>query len=609
MLKIVSHWSILNALLEQEALPYEVYAVAKLLVENEASAAFICHLLLSTQHGHLCISVKPGFITPSIDDIWLGEPHQKSALDPLLLKLSALIPEGVQNLSGSLPHVIYQKDCSYYLQKHWQQETLWIDCVKKALTFPQPWGNQHAIEHEISHMLLSQKLLPEQAQAVLKAAQQNLLLICGGPGTGKTYTAGQLIKILWNHLPIDKQKAFQIALAAPTGKAASNLQNSLAKATEDLANWKIPKAKTLHALLQITPYKYTKKRSFSPLAADLILVDESSMIDLPMMIQLFSSLKPSAKLILLGDHHQLPAVGIGSPFRDLRAYMQSKPEYADQVIELKTCLRAELKGILEFAEAVKRGDTANALSLLENEHSQGIEKVYFDEKISLSHFYSFFLEKTASLFSFGNITHTPPEDLLRMFNRFRILSPLRKGPLGIEALNHLLLEKFMQNHPPTSPFVAPILLIKNDHQAELYNGEIGVLVRLRKSEGLQAGDYALFPAKATDGSGTIRRIPALLLPQFEYAYCLSVHKSQGSEFDQILLMLPVGSEVFGREVLYTAVTRAKKHLQVWTNPNTLSQTLKRASNRLSSFVERMDDLAEQSQLSHPELLAYDSARG
>ncbi|CCB85040.1 MULTISPECIES: exodeoxyribonuclease V subunit alpha [Parachlamydia] len=592
MHKLVPHWSTLNALLELEILPYEAYAVAKLSVEHEAPAAFICHLLLSTQNGHLCTRIKQDVVSPSIDEVWIGEPHQKELIEPLLLHLLDLVKEAVQKRSDDLSQIIYRREHAYYLQKHWQQETLWINCVKKVLMPANQWIDSDAIQTEVSHLIDNQKLLPEQAQAILKAAQQNLLLICGGPGTGKTYTAGQLIKTLWNHLPPEKQKTFQIALAAPTGKAASNLQNSLAKATENLPNWEIPKAKTLHALLNIIPYKYAKKRSFSPLAADLILIDESSMIDLPMMIQLFSSLKPSAKLILLGDHHQLPAVGIGSPFRDLRTYMQNKSEYADQVVELKTCLRAELKGILDFAETVKSGDASGALTLLENAHLQGIEKVFLDEKMSLSNFYTFFLEKTAPFFSFDNIQNRSPEELLTVFNRVRILSPLRKGPFGIETLNHLLLERFMQNHSTLSPFVAPILLTKNDHKSELFNGEIGVLVRLQKNEGLQPGDYALFPCKAKDGSETIRRIPALLLPQFEYAYCLSVHKSQGSEFDQIFLMLPSGSEVFGREILYTAVTRAKKYLQIWTDPNTFTMTLKQTSKRLSSFVERMDDLAE-----------------
>jgi len=133
------------------------------------------------------------------------------------------------------------------------------------------------------------------------------------------------------------------------------------------------------------------------------------------------------------------------------------------------------------------------------------------------------------------------------------------------------------------PFIAPIIITKNDYRLDIFNGEVGLLVRAHfqhthKELELTSHDYALIVGK----DGEIRSIPALLLPAFEYAYCLSVHKSQGSEFNHVLLLLPEGSEVFGREVLYTAATRARQKLDLWATQSILESTIKRKSYRLSA---------------------------
>jgi exodeoxyribonuclease V alpha subunit len=589
-------WPVLNQLFEAGALPYEAYALAKLHLaeeKSEAMAAFICHLILAAQNGHLCIQIHEQTLIPPPEAIWLSESREND-LALLMHKLPALIIQGAQQSAAHLLDNSPAEDSAkpicrcgnlYYLKKYWSQENLWISCVKKLLQPIQGIAfDQSRIQASIEPLLSSKKLLPEQAQAILQASQQGLLLICGGPGTGKTYTAGQLIKTLWEHLSAEERQTFEIVLAAPTGKAAANLQSSLVKATEGIQNWQIPKAKTLHALLEINPYASYKKQTFSPLGADLILVDESSMIDTKMMLGLFAKIKPGARLILLGDHHQLPAVGMGSPFSDLKTYLQTEEIYKKQICELTTCLRAELQSILDLASSIKTGNVENMLTLLKNP-SAGIACIFFESHLPLKKLQEKLLKHTSSQFSMQG--SSKPEDLFALYNQFRILSPLRKGPFGIESLNQLFLAECLKNAPDDEPFAAPILLTKNDYKNELFNGEIGVLVKMHKQEGLHPGDYALFPAKNGEPIQTFRQIPALLLPQFEYAYCLSVHKSQGSEFEKVLLILPPGAEVFGREVFYTAVTRSKKNLQIWTNEQTLVQTMQRSSQRLSGFVQRM----------------------
>ncbi len=168
-----------------------------------------------------------------------------------------------------------------------------------------------------------------------------------------------------------------------------------------------------------------------------------------------------------------------------------------------------------------------------------------------------------------------PKELLEAFQRFRILTPLRKGPYGVETLNRTLVRHYLSKTDQW--FVAPIMLVNNDYRLELWNGEVGILVR-RKSEHIQEGDFAIFPKRG--------KVPALLLPKYEYAYCLSVHKSQGSEFDHVLLLMPEGSEVFGRELLYTAATRARKKLEVWGSDEVLEKTINTQSHRLSGISHR-----------------------
>lgn len=581
-------WPILNTLLDLEVLTYEAYALAAHLLntnEDESCAAFICHLMLAAQKGHVCIEVGQDFVNPAVENVWIGnlDASLLNQIHTLILRGSITCPDSLVGYTiedASKPICRFHN--FFYFQKYWHQEQEWINCLKNMLEAETSLSfNQSDLQQEVYSLQNSQKLLPEQANAILQASKHNLLMICGGPGTGKTYTAGILIKTLWNQLSDQDKKHFRISLAAPTGKAAANLQNSLVKAIGDVSQCRVDKAKTLHALLDIDRHQSYKQPTYSPLPADLILVDECSMIELAVMRKLFMSIKPGARLILLGDPHQLPAVGIGSPFAHLKDFLQNSQVHASKVCELRTCLRSDLKSILELASTIKLGETTASLSLLEK-CQDGVECHFMNANVSLNELYAQFIEKTLHYFTHHSCE---TEKLFTLFNQFRILSPLRKGPLGIDALNQLLMNELLKKTPKDSPLAIPILLTKNDRKLDLVNGEIGVLVKHNK-EGIQQGDYVLFPAK--EGDQPFRKIPALLLSSYDYAYCLSVHKSQGSEFKHVLLVLPQGSEIFGREGLYTAVTRAQNHIQLWAERETLIQTIQRSSERVSAFSLRMN---------------------
>lgn len=282
----------------------------------------------------------------------------------------------------------------------------------------------------------------------------------------------------------------KIAIAAPTGKATERLRSKLATTMF---------ASTLHKLLHnatLLPY-------------DVLLVDEASMIDVEMMARLLSSIKPGAHLILLGDPNQLPPVEGGDPF----AQMVDDKRISSVI--LTECRRTDHPEILALAEAVRIGDFEQTIELLQK-----------------------------------NLQPLPtPTELTNLLDPQSecILTPLRQGPHGSDALNALF------HKTATDP--RPILITRNDPTLELFNGDQGFL----------EGELAFFEGRDP--------IPLHMLPPFGWRYVLSVHKSQGSEAPFVTLLLPEGSERFGRKMLYTAITRAQKKVRLFGETHLLQKCL------------------------------------
>lgn len=607
MLKTPStkQWPLLSSLLDRGYILYIDYAVAEKILNgislSECLGAFLCYLSMAMRAGHLCVRIQHTDLYPDPQQL-LREirenDHQLSNKE--LEDFTALIIQGskglppelytdvdkLENHSDSVTP-IYRLQTLFYLQRFWAEETAFVEQFQHLIgTDPDIIPDQKALQEQMK--TLKDRLLPEQAKAILMACQKRFSIVCGGPGTGKTYTAGLIIKTYWESISPEQRKRCEIALAAPTGKAAANLQNSLNQAIGDLSGFPFIQAKTLHGLMNIRGSTSHHRENPSLLTADLIVIDESSMIDLHLLSRLFMSLKPGARLILLGDPHQLPPVSAGALFSDLITYLSR--ESPDNVVALDKCLRAELQAIVDFAELVKYGDHDSALKMLVGQ-PKGIRRLSFSAQENDYGVQKQLLAHTLPLINQRQLNRdTSPQQVLEAFSRFRILSPVREGPLGVNTLNALFMRHLMTGMENGGLFFAPIMLTHNDYRLGLFNGEVGVLVRhnINKSHdsAVQAGDYALFCGKSGE-TGDVRRIAALLLPAYEYAYCLSVHKSQGSEFDHVLLLMPEGAELFGREVFYTGVTRARKQLDIWGTDATLSATLAKQSHRLSGLSVRL----------------------
>ena len=339
-----------------------------------------------------------------------------------------------------------------------------------------------------------------QRRAVKECLGESVVCLTGGPGTGKSYVIGEVVK-RWGT---------DVCVCAPTGKAALLLREKLES-----------EVGTLHSLLGI---RDGKEMLFGGkvLDAGMVIVDECSMIDVGMWSALLRNVKKGTRLILVGDHDQLPPVEAGTVFGELCGFMK---ERGKGYVHLDECMRSDRVEILEKAAAVREG-----------------KMIEYGK-----------LERDVEGWKRGG---------------YQVLSCLRKGPFGVEAINELMRDEGE----------IPIMITRSNRRMELSNGEMGVLLKRDPGRAIGKNDVARFGE---------REFPAALLPEFELAYCISVHKSQGSEFKKVVLLVPKGAEIFGREILYTGMTRAKDELIVLGEEGVIEECVKKGSERLSGIRRRL----------------------
>jgi len=607
-------WPLLDEMMSAKRLNEIDLALAKKLLaythsQDEASIALICHLSMAARQGHLCVTIENNQIIPPPEEVWLSTEENsqfQSISQASWSTLHSLLIEAVQSPDESWLSVVENNakivntplcchQNRYYLQRYWILESQFVTHVAPFLneSTPQLQPNMIQINNAVKELIKSKALLPEQGQGILNGCQYPLTVITGGPGTGKTHTAGILLRTFLESLTTEQRKQCRIALAAPTGKAAANLALSIQRALKGQNDFPPLTAQTLHTLLGIQ--KGISARPMRLLDIDLLLVDESSMIDVQVMGRLISSLKPGTRLILIGDRYQLPSVEAGSLFADLVNYLQSSPTTISRVTELKTCLRAEMKDLIDLAEKVNRGEKFTIPANQSLSQKDCINFVQFDSNSHPKVIQQRLLRETQS--RFPTIHHIPdhPLEILKQFSQFRILTPLRRGPLGTEQLNSLFAAAAISHSQHAICTVMPIMITRNNPSQELFNGEMGLIVKFNREMAVRndhQDDFALFPSKKENGlpEENVRKIPAILLPPFEYAYCISIHKSQGSEFNYVLMLLPEGSETFGREALYTGITRARQNLEIWSSSSILNKMISHTALRHSGVIQRLQGI-------------------
>lgn len=426
-----------------------------------------------------------------------------------------------------------------------------------------------------------------QARAADLALRQALLLMTGGPGTGKTTAIARLLVLRIAQARHAELPAPRIALAAPTGRAADRMLQSLQRAAQQMAEADVDvgllqelptTASTLHRLLGVIPNSpQFRHHADQPLADDIVVVDEASMVDLPLMCKLVEAVAAGTQLILLGDADQLPSVEAGDVLASvLRATdaVAPSPMHGHRVHLVQGWRQHEALQLAPLADAMRVGDADTVLELL---RGGTLSQVHYHE-----HTFDPLQAQPSLLAHWRELAHCEdPVAALHAANRLRLLVTLHDGAQGTRSLNariEALLSGQRIGSPPAWFRGRLLLITENSPRHGLFNGDVGICLP----------DACNTPVVWFADGNDARAFHPATLPAHESAFAMTVHKAQGSEFDTVWLQLPqYDARVLSRELLYTAVTRARDVLHIAGSEGVLRAALKRHASRVSGLEWRL----------------------
>jgi len=487
--------------------------------------------------------------------------------------------------TGGQPAPLIVEADRLYLNRYWYYE----HCVAQKILgmLARNTANDGArLEAGITALFYNQQDTDEdQANAVRAAANRVFSVISGGPGSGKTSTVIRILAILLAQNP-----DYRIALAAPTGKAAARMMDSIRQRLESLQidgaiKAALPlEARTIHRLLgyRHQGFSYDASRR---LPVDCVVIDEASMIDLKLMYQLLEALPDHAQLILLGDRDQLASVAAGNVLGDITGHGHRGSRGAQAIAAATSLLRSSYRfghdsAIGELAQQVRLGEAANAIDLL-RAAKPGLH--WFADAALLDD-----VQVDADALAWISDAYQPifasdtAAQALDIYEQTRLLCATNSGPLGVDTLNARLSTLLLaRNHRPQTELFAglPIMITRNFLELGLFNGDVGMLWSFASE----------LRACFRGADGAIRDFAINRLPEFRPAWASTVHKSQGSEFDSVLLLLPADAqaEVLTRELVYTGITRARREFLLQAPAAVLTQAISRLTRRHSGLASKL----------------------
>ncbi|MDR5787765.1 MULTISPECIES: exodeoxyribonuclease V subunit alpha [Caballeronia] len=477
-----------------------------------------------------------------------------------------------------------------------------------------------------------------QRVAAFVALAGRLTIVSGGPGTGKTTTVVGVLACL-----LDADPDLRIALAAPTGKAAQRMQEALIERADklppELAE-RLPRTSfTLQRLLGVQSDGRFRHHRDNPLPYDVIVVDEASMIDVALAAHLLEAVAPASRLVMLGDKDQLSAVEAGAVFAELSAEpsfshagvariaaalsvdakrleaalpnaapiddsegygdlfdAKAEPALTDCVVWLQKNYRFGLDSdIGRLSIAIRNGDERAALDALDPSGERAA--VLFDDgdatlsERTLARLAKGFAPYADALSAVLDGEQADHARLFDALNRFRVLCATRKGPRGVDEVNARIAAKVREQAGIALALGAqwfagrPVIVTRNDYALGLFNGDIGIA--LPGADGLLRVAFRL-------ADGALRYVSPAALPPHDTAFALTVHKSQGSEFEHAALVLPGAFvRVLSRELVYTAITRAKRRVEVIGSAAIFAQAVREPTRRDSGLAARMRRLSRE----------------
>ncbi|VVP70624.1 RecBCD enzyme subunit RecD [Pseudomonas fluorescens] len=632
------------------------------------AAALTSHQL---GHGHVCLDLfetlkEPDFALslPPEGDLHTGAMVLPSQLLETLDgahwckvlaagSLVALAADGRESVQQR-PLVLSGK--RLYLRRYWAYERRIDHSLRERLA--QHEATPHDLPERLTGLFGAASpgdVIDWQKLACALATRGAFSIVTGGPGTGKTTTVVRLLALL-QAPAVEAGKPLRIRLAAPTGKAAARLTESISqqvrtlKVSEDIRQ-KIPSdVTTVHRLLGSRPgTRHFRHHGGNRLPLDVLVVDEASMIDLEMMANLLDALPPHARLVLLGDKDQLASVEAGAVLGDLcrdaeagwyspqtRQWLESVSgehlqasglqedtqgahPLAQQVVMLRHSRRfGEGSGIGQLARWVNQQQPEEARKLLaarshddvfclslKSEQDRALERLLLEGHgegpQGYRHYLSLLRARRPAL-------DAPLDDsrwmdwarqVLQAFDAFQLLCAVRKGPWGVEGLNQRVTDALLKARLIDSDQQwyegRPVLMTRNDYGLGLMNGDIGIALKLPEREGPEAGKQVLrvaFPRN--DGQGGVRFVLPSRLNDVETVYAMTVHKSQGSEFAHTALILPDAlNPVLTKELIYTGITRAKDWFTlIEPRAGVFEEAVRRKVKRLSGLMLELKEGSE-----------------
>lgn len=581
------------ATLQQEGIlsPVDVH-LAKLLARlagDEHPEALLGIALTSqwTQRGHVCLNLQnlaPEHLDARIEDPDAPTTHTLPAASEWAKHLRqhpAIAELNRTDESVGKPMVLW-RDHLLYLRRYWDYETSvarrlreWLERGPRIEDGEDRTGIDAFVANLFDQSSYDEN--DDQQRAVVEADRYPFFILTGGPGTGKTTTVLRLLALL-----LHREPDLTVALAAPTGKAALRLQDSISQgvaslACKDALKGRIPQqAETLHRLLGYRRHSTRFRHDANhPLPHDVVVVDEASMMDLSLCAKLLDALKPSARLILVGDRDQLPSVEAGAAFEAF-----CDPDSPLPKVELKRNYRfSGDTGIGGLARAIRSGDADQVENLLGDSEDGSCRWQPLPSANQLRES----LDVRLKAFLDGLAAADHPEEAFTVLDSFRVLCAHRTGPYGSVAINELVQSQWARTASSNSSSLnrwypgRPLIITENDYATELFNGDTGVVLPWKGKL------HAFFRASG----GEFRHLPPARLPAHESAYAMSVHKSQGSEFDEVhLILTDRPTRILTRELLYTGVTRARSRLLLWSSPESLRASVTRRLQRTSGMKER-----------------------
>jgi len=489
-----------------------------------------------------------------------------SANEDIFMRTTHLVSDG-----SKAPLVILKRNL--YLHRYYHYEYRLARQLKAmaGISYEKKIESKSFLDHYFGE---DKSEIDWQKMAAAVALENSLTIISGGPGTGKTSTVVKIITILLQAI----DPGLQIALAAPTGKAAIRLQLSVTASLEQMACPQeirdvVPKeARTLHRLLGVRHNSpQFRHNSGNTMNWDVVVVDEASMVDLALMSKLVDALKPGSRLILLGDKDQLASVESGSVLADC---IKSLPE---NTVELLKSYRFN-DGIKVLADSINNGDLHSVWSILRDKKisNVGLLESRFSDYIGAR--YRLYMEKSSRVEDVGL------QEIFAAFTDFQILCSVHFGERGVAGINRkiefYLAGKGFECKPDSWYGGRPVLITRNDYNLGLYNGDIGIC----RVDPVDNSLKVWFENMA----GGFKSFLPFRLPKCETAFAMTIHKSQGSEFNEVLVVLPrEDNRVLCRELLYTAVTRARRQVRIVAEKEVMESALSRRMERYSGLAGQL----------------------